>query len=135
MSDLSTLFIAPEIQNPCSPTPCGSNSQCRNINGQAVCSCIQGFHGSPPTCRPECSINSDCLPQRACVNQKCIDPCPGSCAFNAFCKVINHNAVCVCPSQYTGDPFSRCIKIGILILIYKNQKWKQLLSKSYSLYK
>lgn len=101
---------------PCHPSPCGQNSQCRDINSQAVCSCLPGFIGFPPTCRPECSINSDCVPTMACINQKCIDPCPGSCAVNAVCKVVNHNAVCVCPNGLTGDPFSRCIpngKIGI----------------------
>lgn len=72
-------LLAIVVQRPCHPSPCGQNSQCREINGQAVCSCIQGYIGSPPSCRPECVINSECPLNEACINQKCIDPCPGSC--------------------------------------------------------
>lgn len=100
---------APIIQNPCSPSPCGPNSQCRVINQQAVCSCLPNYMGSPPTCRPECITSSECLLTQACVNQKCIDPCPGTCGFNALCQVVNHNPICSCPVQQTGDPFTRCI--------------------------
>lgn len=96
-------------QNPCYPSPCGPNSQCREINGQAVCSCVPGFIGSPPTCRPECITSQECLLNQACVNQKCIDPCPGTCGINAKCQVVNHNPFCTCLPQYFGDPFVRCI--------------------------
>lgn len=95
-------------QRPCFPSPCGPNSQCREINGQAVCSCVPGFIGSPATCRPECIISAECNLNRACVNQKCIDPCPGTCGIEANCQVVNHNPICSCPPQYTGDPFIRC---------------------------
>lgn len=98
--------------NPCNPSPCGPNSQCREINGQAVCSCVVGYIGSPPTCRPECVSSSECTLNTACVNQKCIDPCPGTCGFNALCQVVNHNPICSCPSGQTGDPFSRCLPIS-----------------------
>lgn len=40
---------------------------------------------------------------------KCNDPCPGSCAPNALCKVISHTPRCSCPSGYNGDPFTQCI--------------------------
>lgn len=99
--------------NPCHPSPCGPNSQCREINGQAVCSCILGYIGSPPTCHPECVVNSDCPQNQACSNQKCRDPCPGTCGINARCSVLNHNPICTCPSRYTGDPFIRCQPIGM----------------------
>lgn len=101
-------FSAPIETNPCSPSPCGSNSQCRQVNGVAVCSCVPGFSGSPPSCRPECVSNSECLPNQACVNQKCVDPCIGTCGVQARCQIINHNPMCTCPSGYTGDPFVRC---------------------------
>lgn len=94
--------------NPCTPTPCGPNSQCREINQQAVCSCLPSYIGSPPTCRPECISSSECSLSQACVNQKCIDPCPGTCGITAKCQVVNHNPICSCPSRYTGDPFVRC---------------------------
>lgn len=94
---------------PCQPSPCGPNSQCRNINGQPVCSCLVGFIGSPPSCRPECSVSSDCLPNEACSNMKCANPCQGACGVEAICQVINHNPICSCPLLHTGNPFIRCI--------------------------
>lgn len=100
-------------QNPCHPSPCGPNSQCREINGQGVCSCIQGYIGSPPTCHPECVVNSECPQNQACSNQKCRDPCPGTCGINAKCSVINHNPICSCPPRYSGDPFVRCQPISM----------------------
>ncbi|KAG5895966.1 hypothetical protein JTB14_027966 [Gonioctena quinquepunctata] len=103
---------APIITNPCIPSPCGSNSQCRDINGQAVCSCVPGFIGSPPTCRPECISSTECLMNEACVNQKCINPCPGTCGINAICRVVNHNPICSCSPGLSGDPFLRCFQIA-----------------------
>lgn len=93
----------------CNPSPCGSNSHCRPSNGQAVCSCVTGFKGSPPFCRAECIVSTDCPRNRACSNQKCIDPCLGACGLSAQCSVINHNPVCSCFEQYTGDPFIQCV--------------------------
>jgi len=94
--------------NPCVPSPCGPNSECRVINNQAVCSCIRGYLGSPPTCRPECIVSTDCPQNEACSNQKCTNPCPGSCGIGASCRVVNHNPICICPPSQTGDPFVRC---------------------------
>lgn len=108
------------VLDPCNPSPCGANAQCRAINGQGVCSCLPGFLGSPPSCRPECTINAECAPDRACYKFKCTDPCPGTCGLRASCKVINHNPLCSCPSGFTGDPFVRCTRIP--------RKWKQILN-------
>lgn len=108
--NICILVLSP-VQEPCNPSPCGPNSVCRQINGQAVCSCAPGSIGSPPTCRPECVISSECSLSKACVNQKCIDPCSGSCGFNAKCQVINHNPICTCAEGFTGDPFFRCSQI------------------------
>lgn len=98
-------------QNPCQPTPCGPNSQCKESNGQAVCSCLAQYIGSPPACRPECTVSAECAQSQACVNQKCVDPCPGTCGLNANCQVVNHSPICSCRISYTGDPFSRCYPI------------------------
>ena len=100
-----------EPTNPCQPSPCGPNSQCREVNKQAVCSCLPEYMGSPPNCRPECVVSSECPLTKACVNQKCVDPCPGTCGLNARCEVINHSPICSCQSGYTGDPFTRCFPI------------------------
>lgn len=93
---------------PCNPSPCGPNSQCREINNHAVCSCIANYIGAPPLCRPECTTNSDCNQNEACSNQKCKDPCPGTCGIGAKCQVINHSPICNCPSGYTGNAFVHC---------------------------
>lgn len=62
----------------------------------------------PPSCRPECIVSSDCTKDRACSNQKCINPCPGTCGIKATCQVINHNPICSCLQGFIGDPFVRC---------------------------
>ena len=94
--------------NPCVPSPCGPFSQCQNIGGIPSCSCLPNYVGSAPNCRPECSINSDCTSDKACIREKCRDPCPGSCGTNAYCNVVNHTPICTCPRDYTGDPFTSC---------------------------
>lgn len=96
--------------NVCSPSPCGPYSICREVKGHAVCSCQPNYIGAPPNCRPECIVSSECALDKACVNQRCIDPCPGTCGQHARCQVVNHSPVCSCPSGYTGDPFVRCVK-------------------------
>lgn len=108
-------FIAPlavePIQvptDPCMPSPCGPNSQCRDIGAAPSCSCLPNYVGSPPNCRPECTINSECPSNQACIREKCRDPCPGSCGVSANCQVMNHIPVCSCIEGYTGDPFSNC---------------------------
>lgn len=95
--------------NPCIPSPCGPYSQCKDINGVPSCSCLLNYIGSPPNCRPECVINSECPSNKACIREKCLDPCPGSCGLNALCNVVNHVPICSCLPRYTGDPFSNCI--------------------------
>lgn len=102
-----------EPYNLCEPTPCGPYSNCRENNAQAVCSCQVGYIGTPPTCRPECVVNSECSTDRACINQKCTNPCPNTCGFDAHCHTRNHNPICACPPGYTGDPFSQCRRISM----------------------
>lgn len=106
MSNYYICLLAPI--NPCQPSPCGPYSICRVSGGHPVCSCQTGYIGAPPACRPECVVSSECSPQLACINQKCLDPCKGSCGINAHCQVINHNPICSCPLKYVGDPFVRC---------------------------
>lgn len=98
--------------NPCSPSPCGPYSQCRTINGQAICACLQEYVGNPPMCRPECVQNNECMLNEACLNQKCRNPCIGTCGVAAICSVINHKPICSCPSRYEGNPFALCQPMG-----------------------
>lgn len=108
MNFILALEVPPQ-QNPCEPSPCGPNAQCQVINNSPSCSCLPEFTGSPPNCRPECISNSECPSNLACINQKCRDPCPGSCGENAICNTVSHTPMCTCSSGYTGDPFTQCI--------------------------
>lgn len=93
---------------PCNPSPCGSNSICRPVNGHSACSCVEGMIGSPPNCRPECTDNSMCPFNLACVNYHCKSPCINACGSYTECRVIEHRAMCYCSHGNTGDPFLGC---------------------------
>lgn len=69
---------------------------------------MRNYIGSAPQCRPECLTSIDCASNLACIQQKCQDPCPGSCGLNAVCTVHNHLPICSCLESYTGDPFVSC---------------------------
>jgi hypothetical protein len=69
---------------------------------------LPNFIGAPPNCRPECVSNNECPSNKACINQKCGDPCPGSCGANAECRVVSHTPMCICVVGFTGDPFTQC---------------------------
>ena len=58
-------------------------------------------------------MNSDCPRKKACSNQKCIDPCPGTCGQNARCDVVNHIPTCSCPEGTSGDPFISCREVRV----------------------
>lgn len=94
--------------NPCQPSPCGPNAQCKEIGGAPSCSCLPEFIGQPPFCKPECINNNECSNRLACINSKCKDPCIGACGLNAECHVISHAPICTCNHGYTGDPFIQC---------------------------
>ena len=93
--------------DPCSPSPCGPYADCRVIGSTGACSCQEGYIGRPPNCRPECVSNEECPSDKACQNQRCVNPC-GSCGLNAECRVINHQPSCQCFAGYTGSPASTC---------------------------
>lgn len=101
-----------ETPMPCNPSLCGINAVCKERAGAGSCSCLSKYHGDPYVeCRPECVLNSDCSKNKACVNNKCIDPCPGVCGVNAECRVNNHIPICNCVHGYTGNPSVRCTEI------------------------
>lgn len=101
----------PVPMNPCLPSPCGPNAECQVKGDSPACSCIENYIGLPPNCRPECTINPECSPQFACMQQRCRDPCIGLCGLNAQCSVVNHHAVCACIAGYNGNPFSACERV------------------------
>lgn len=106
---ISVVAPVEEDRNPCNPSPCGANAECRERQGAGSCACLPEYFGDPYTgCRPECVTNSDCTRDKACVNNKCKDPCPGTCGINAECSVPNHAPSCSCLPGYTGNPFTSC---------------------------
>lgn len=97
--------------NPCIPSPCGPNSVCEIKSNHPVCSCQPNYSGTPPYCRPECIISQECPTNKACINDKCLDPCIGACGNNAICNVVNHTPLCSCEEGYKGDAFIGCMAI------------------------
>jgi hypothetical protein len=73
---------------PCVPSPCGPNAQCREVNGHEACTCLVGYVGAPPNCRPECVLNAECPSNKACIQQRCGDPCSGACGYNARSVIL-----------------------------------------------
>jgi hypothetical protein len=113
---LGRPVIVQENVNPCVPSPCGPNSQCRVVGSHAACSCLPNYVGRAPSCRPECTINEECPSNLACQAERCRDPCAGSCGAQATCIVVKHSPVCNCQTGFTGDPFSGCSKIASKII-------------------
>lgn len=98
----------PVLVDACNPSPCGPNAECNN----GLCTCNNNYFGDPyVSCRPECTMNADCSPTKACSNQRCIDPCRGTCGQSAECTVINHIPTCSCPQGMEGDPFVVCRQV------------------------
>uniref|UniRef100_T1H2N8 EGF-like domain-containing protein n=1 Tax=Megaselia scalaris TaxID=36166 RepID=T1H2N8_MEGSC len=95
--------------------PCGPFSNCVVSGNVAICSCISSYIGAPPNCRPECIVNSDCPRNNICYNEKCVDPCPGSCGVNSICNVWNHEVSCECSDHMTGNPYISCHKMELPI--------------------
>jgi hypothetical protein len=99
--------VSEETIDPCRPSPCGYYSECAVSYGNtAQCTCMIGYLGAPPNCRPECLVNPDCPSNKACIQEKCQDPCTGACASTENCQVISHKAACSCPPGTRGSPYS-----------------------------
>jgi len=59
--------------------------------------------------RPECTQNSDCSNDKACINTLCQDPCREStCGNNAECRVQLHRPLCTCREGFTGNAQIQC---------------------------
>ena len=62
--------------------------------------------------RPECTADSECPMDEACINEHCINPCivENPCAPQAQCTARVHHPVCTCPEGYGGDPYRQCYR-------------------------
>lgn len=61
----------------------------------------------------ECKSDSDCPYDKACYNDKCLNPCthgPTQCGREAECLAQNHRANCVCPQGTQGNPLISCVR-------------------------
>lgn len=112
--DLIWFILAqiPVVSDLCNPSPCGPNTECRN----GICTCLLEYQGDPYIgCRPECILNNDCSRDKACLRNKCVDPCPGTCGQNADCRVINHIPTCTCIDGFIGNAFVLCSPVPGII--------------------
>lgn len=99
--------------DPCALSPCGVNAYCTVSDKRgAVCKCPDNFIGDPRKgCYPECVLNTDCTPDRVCVNYRCRDPCREHhiCGMGAVCLCRDHTPTCICKDNFMGNPFSQCV--------------------------
>lgn len=123
------LAAEPIVTDPCNPSPCGSNTQCSD----GICTCLPEYQGDPYSgCRPECVLSTDCPRDRACIRNKCSDPCPGTCGQDALCSVVNHIPICSCPEGRTGNAFVQCRPIPgrlIKMIIFQKILYQNYLSR------
>merc|ERR1719516_142360 len=118
---ISTILVSlttslPQSSSPsCYPNPCARGADCRYPvgYGRAVsCTCKKGYFGNAliHCTRGECLSDVDCPSYLACMKDyTCRNPCVGTCATNARCKVVNHGPVCSCPPNYVGNPSQNAI--------------------------
>ncbi|XP_046661270.1 adhesion G protein-coupled receptor E1-like [Homalodisca vitripennis] len=92
---------------------CGPNSICKGIKHRPICSCISGYFWKPLIgCQiKNCTMNSDCPEEKACINEHCEDPCKDACGLNTICKVIKHRPICSCSPEHVWDPLIGCQEI------------------------
>lgn len=108
--------------NPCvSESPCARNAECFVSNHAATCRCPDHLPTGNPYSycenkrdQPECRKDMECPSRLACVNEKCVEPCPviRPCMENAKCSVLDtvpvRTMVCTCPSGWFTDAEGIC---------------------------
>ncbi|MPC93754.1 Cadherin-related tumor suppressor [Portunus trituberculatus] len=104
--------VSQKCIDPClQDSPCASSAKCSVNQHEVECSCSSGEHGDPKVAclAIGCLSNDECPPERACINQKCQDPCkPNPCGLGALCINQDHNFTCSCPLGHHGRPTIAC---------------------------
>lgn len=110
----SCSYPARDTNVTCGDNICGSNAECTQKRKVFKCVCKKDFFGDPLVgCQPECTINSECPLDKACVRNRCINPCDENiCGVNARCETKNHRGVCTCLENYTGNAYLMCSLIA-----------------------
>lgn len=106
-SDCSSNTLAcldHKCQNPCEELkPCTSPAKCQVIPSSPVrtmvCVCPDGYiSGGNGICEPiqsvkviGCVADSDCAPDKSCINALCVSPC--NCGPNSECRIKEHKPV------------------------------------------
>jgi len=102
---LEGCFKMDEV-SPCSPNPCGKNSQCFEYDSELGphCECNEGFFGWPPNCSEGCKSDNDCKKTEICNDKsKCEEFCePSRCGKNSVCRVDKKSRTinCSCKEGY-----------------------------------
>lgn len=127
--------INERCQNPCADSnPCGGHAECRVANHRPLCYCPERWGGNPQVhcfrskfyknnkntifllltffSSAECESDNDCPYEKACYNQKCLNPCtygPLQCGRGADCFAQIHRANCMCKRGHQGNPLISCV--------------------------
>ncbi|CAN7942616.1 unnamed protein product, partial [Ixodes pacificus] len=107
-------------------SPCGANSECRDLKGAYQCLCAPGYTGNPRQgcspirirCRgdPDCPTNEKCAqgqcqcqPPYILEGETCKDPCAWiQCGQYATCAITPSGPQCQCNPGCTGNPQTGC---------------------------
>ncbi|CAG0881855.1 unnamed protein product [Darwinula stevensoni] len=92
------------VQNVC-------HKKCSNTND-----CSRSHLCRDGICVSGCRSDNDCPNDQACAKSKCTNPCAERkpCGKGAQCLASDHQAVCLCPNGFVGDPFALCEKVECL---------------------
>lgn len=75
----------------------------------AVYQCLEPPCREPKNLYFECTIDDECLANRSCIQNQCLDPCNTfSCGTQTRCSVVEHSPMCSCLDGYIGDPNVAC---------------------------
>lgn len=110
----------------CDADTCAVNALCSASHHQPTCTCLPGYQGNAyvqcvesrtPTVTAECTQDSQCPSQTACVNTKCVNPCRLGqiCSPDQECRVSDslplRTVMCLCPPDTIATQDGLCRRI------------------------